>query len=778
MGGTILPRSRACTVLINGMLWGSLESCETSLIGVGLSRVLSVTDGQASAGDSNHALKQPDVPVAGRTSIRKHSLQFLEFSVWEGKNTRSRLSSLRNKFRASKSFYMSRSLEKREMLAVSDGELNHADSDGRGSDQSLNSLPSVQTSGLTSEHSVASWAVSFERLLQDPVGIEYFTEFLNKEYSAENIHFWKSCEKFQTISEADTEQLLQESRRIYDEYLSSSSMCPVNVDQQALVTEEMLEKPTPHLFKAQQQQIFNLMKFDSYARFVKSPLYQECMLSEVEGRPLPAISSSPNHHPTDCSSYNSDCSSLYSDCSSHHSGAVKKKSLRSGKSLPLGVESASMEVSLKHSRRSFKKKDRNSHVRDTLDSNGQLTRGESDGSLNSATSLDLSTMSAFSGRSENDMSSTNSLEREVELKQFKYCCVYLPDGTASLTAVRPGLSIREMLFGVCEKRGYNPTDIKVYLTGNDQKALALDQDCMVLSDQEVKLENRISFELQIESLNKNLHIVAKPTKTIHEALLSILKKYGLESQHFVLKKMNEPEAVDQGNLVSQVAGLTLILKTTTDMRDHVKTEHSGEAKKEKTGLNMPRPDFHHWTKKDHHHTDHASNISKHSQCSHVRNRPNRPNTDIEGLVEILNRVQCSRADDQRGLLSKEDLVLPEFLRLPTDETCDHCQMTFAGKAPTLLETYPSGPDASPENCSEQTPSKDTKPSSSETPCLPQIDNEIFKNHQKEEKNKKKKSAFNFYKDSLASRYAPSPADPHRSLYYPYTKITVELPLLI
>lgn len=34
------------------------------------------------------------------------------------------------------------------------------------------------------------------------------------------------------------------------------------------------------------KQIFNLMKFDSYARFVKSQLYQECLLAEAEGRPL------------------------------------------------------------------------------------------------------------------------------------------------------------------------------------------------------------------------------------------------------------------------------------------------------------------------------------------------------------------------------------------------------------------------------------------------------------------------------------------------------------
>ena len=34
------------------------------------------------------------------------------------------------------------------------------------------------------------------------------------------------------------------------------------------------------------------------------------------------------------------------------------------------------------------------------------------------------------------------------------------------------------------------------------------------------------------------------------------------------------------------------------------------------------------------------------------------------FFELISKAQSSRADDQRGLLRKEDLVLPEFLRLP------------------------------------------------------------------------------------------------------------------
>jgi len=50
---------------------------------------------------------------------------------------------------------------------------------------------------------VASWAVGFEKLLNDEMGLYVFTEFLKKEFSQENIQFWTECEKLKTLTDPD-----------------------------------------------------------------------------------------------------------------------------------------------------------------------------------------------------------------------------------------------------------------------------------------------------------------------------------------------------------------------------------------------------------------------------------------------------------------------------------------------------------------------------------------------------------------------------------------------
>nr|KAF6481826.1 regulator of G protein signaling 14 [Molossus molossus] len=383
------------------------------------------------------------------------------------------------------------------------------------------------------------------------------------------------------------------------------------------------------MFRAQQLQIFNLMKFDSYARFVKSPLYRECLLAEAEGRPLPDPGSLGLGSPD---------------------ATRKKPKLKSGKSLPLGVEELGQ---LPPSEGPGGRPLRKSFRRELAGTGANLAlRRESQGSLNSSTSLDLGFLAFVSSKSESHRKSLGSSEGESESRPGKYCCVYLPDGTASLALARPGLTIRAMLAGICEKRGLSLPDIKVYLVGNEQKALVLDQDCTVLADQEVRLENRITFELELAALQRVVRISAKPTKRLQDTLQPILGKHHLSPQQVELRRPGEKQPLDLGKLVSSVAAQRLVL-------DILPGAEISEAGNTSPCLSLCAPPG---TQDK---ATYPSPLPLNSLAEAPSNATGKRQTcDIEGLVELLNRVQSSGAHDQRGLLRKEDLVLPEFLQLP------------------------------------------------------------------------------------------------------------------
>lgn len=173
--------------------------------------------------------------------------------------------------------------------AVSDGELNMS---ARGCGGSSSSLPGTP-GGEGGPAGVLSWAVSFEKLLEDPYGVSYFTAFLKSEVSEENILFWQACEKFRMIPATSLKELKTAARFIYNKYLSESAPYSVNIDDTAKTEEKDLEQPTPEMFNKAQAQIFKLMKMDSYRRFVRSPLYQNCTLASVEGKLLPQLSLEP-----------------------------------------------------------------------------------------------------------------------------------------------------------------------------------------------------------------------------------------------------------------------------------------------------------------------------------------------------------------------------------------------------------------------------------------------------------------------------------------------------
>uniref|UniRef100_A0A8B9LYS6 Regulator of G protein signaling 14a n=1 Tax=Astyanax mexicanus TaxID=7994 RepID=A0A8B9LYS6_ASTMX len=410
-------------------------------------------------------------------------------------------------------------------------ELNMSRLSGTGSSSSLNGSSSggaVLPGADGPASRVVSWAVCFERLLEDPVGVRYFTAFLKSEVSDENILFWQACEKFQKIPATNLDELKREARSIYDLYLSEASFSAVNIDDTARTAESDLEKPTPDMFSKAQQQIFKLMKFDSYARFVRSPLYQNCMLASVEGRPLPDLQPQ-NRGSRECiTSNNNDRKSMEVNVSLLDSKANKKKRREVEKRGSWGADVSYRRVT--------------------------VSRQESQISVKSNSSVELGSLSS---RFENGSSSPVGSDQDSAVRADKYCCVYLPDGTASVAPARAGLSLREMLSGLCEKRGFPLKDVIIYLQGIDKVRYAL--ACLL-------------------------------TDILHLSEMNILQNLSL----LLMQMLVSPE--------------------------------------ESLALSEIREVF------------------------------------VSGLVEMLNRAQCSRVDDQRGLLTKEQLELPQFLQLP-DEEC-------------------------------------------------------------------------------------------------------------
>nr|XP_056706209.1 regulator of G-protein signaling 10 [Euleptes europaea] len=145
-------------------------------------------------------------------------------------------------------------------------EINENDSKPGSSHQSLN--------GTT------RWATSLENLLEDPEGIKRFREFLKKEFSEENVLFWLACEEFKKTQ--DKNQMQKKANEIYMTFLSSKASFQVNVEGQSRLDESILEEPHILMFQKLQDQIFNLMKYDSYSRFLKSDMFLKLKQTEEQ----------------------------------------------------------------------------------------------------------------------------------------------------------------------------------------------------------------------------------------------------------------------------------------------------------------------------------------------------------------------------------------------------------------------------------------------------------------------------------------------------------------
>ncbi|XP_058251492.1 regulator of G-protein signaling 12 isoform X1 [Hemibagrus wyckioides] len=586
-------------------------------------------------------------------------------------------SSIRQTSARSNRLSLARSLDDLE-TAASDGERGGMERRGFGSINSLesnSSLPSVTTHHALSDRRVAAWAVSFERLLQDPVGVRYFSEFLKKEFSEENILFWQACEFFSQVPEHDKKQLSQKAREIYNSFLSSKATTPVNIDSQAQLADDVLTAPRPDMFKQPQLQIFNLMKFDSYARFLKSSLYQECMLAEVEGRPLP----DPYHVPCSPAPSKHSFISERSTFSTPKKDTRKPRTGRSSDDLRDDPDRRNGIFSW-YRNRSFGKGPKKREITDfNYNSNG---RRESQGSLSSGASQEFNTPCSTL---RNERSST--WERD-KLGQSKSCTVALPDGSSCCVCLKQGASIRQVLLELCHKQSINMAAVDLFLVGGE-KPLVLDQDSITLSSRDLRMEKRTLFRLDLVPINRSVGLKAKPTKPVAEVLRPVVAKYGLRLNDLVARISGETEPLDLGLPISNLDGLRVVLESSEPSTSNEKSKTLPSKTQGPSVTSRGQS-----TQGDHRPAEkpvkgEGGDKPPISETPQKKKGKKIHLDEAEEFFELLSRAQSSRADDQRGLLRKEDLVLPDFLRLkPEPSAPPSCSTPTSQKKHAQVSSEP------------------------------------------------------------------------------------------
>lgn len=113
------------------------------------------------------------------------------------------------------------------------------------------------------------WCSSFNELLNDQLGIYLFKNFLHLEYSSENIDFWIAC-KNAKLSNNQTD--IQIIKNIIVEFVDSNGSQPININHynRQHIMENYAKFSTLSIFDKAIDEVYNLMKNDSYPRFLKA----------------------------------------------------------------------------------------------------------------------------------------------------------------------------------------------------------------------------------------------------------------------------------------------------------------------------------------------------------------------------------------------------------------------------------------------------------------------------------------------------------------------------
>ncbi|XP_037036459.1 regulator of G-protein signaling loco isoform X2 [Bradysia coprophila] len=430
------------------------------------------------------------------------------------------------------SSFRSRSNETRTPVQRRPSSLAASESDvySKSIDDDADSLRSRSdlTNATHNINGVTAWGAAFERLLEDPAGLHTFAEFLKKEFSAENIYFWTSCERYRYMDETER---AREATQIFAKHLGVGAPEPVNVDSQARTTaQDNLQKAECDLFMQAQKQIFNLMKFDSYQRFIRSDLYKSCLDAEAKKLPLP--------YPGD---------QLDAGLRTH---LVSPLSTKLKKSLSNAEDRRRKSLLPWHRKVRCKSKDRGDELRkeaQVIGGSGTLKVTHSGSDLHSSRSSLSSFDAAISCRTNN--------QNDCDESKSSLCRVILTDGATTIVQTKPSENIRELVERLLEKRGITYHAYEGFLAGNS-KPLDLEGPSVSLAGKEMLIEQRVVFKLDLPN-RKVISVKSKPCKALGEVLRPILHKYHYRLDLVQVASKEYPESIDMALPVTVCDGQRL-----------------------------------------------------------------------------------------------------------------------------------------------------------------------------------------------------------------------------
>ncbi|XP_060536156.1 regulator of G-protein signaling loco [Cylas formicarius] len=349
----------------------------------------------------------------------------------------------------------------------------------------------------------SSWATSFEKLLEDPVGLHSFAEFLKKEFSAENIYFWTACERYARLP-ADSRRTA-EAQRIFKQHLALGAPEAVNVDAHGRqAAEQDLVDADTNLFEVAQKQIFNLMKFDSYPRFLKSQLYKQCLAGDTvitKFDPRLALHTGINSTPTSklkkslSNAEDRRRKSLLPWHRKNNSSHQRSKSRDREESSCLQKYSNSYGADYDHQR--------------TADLEGGIHSSQS-----SLTSLDF----ALSNQENCNQMLTSSAYIKTAL-----CRVRLSSGSTTVVQIKEDETVQQLVQRLLDKRGLVYSSFEVF-TNKHPKALNISESSLKLAGCEVTVEQRVVFKLDLPN-RKIISVKSRYSKIIADVLRPTLHKY-------------------------------------------------------------------------------------------------------------------------------------------------------------------------------------------------------------------------------------------------------------